>query len=265
VQKVREASARTQCQNNIKQIIIGLHNYHSTQNKFPPGYSNDAVNGTGTVFWHVLPFIEQDNVYKVGMTLPINTNPQPDAYWNNFASTNPLTPAAYEIKIYLCPSDPNNQPSATWGGGWVVGNYAYNHDAFGEALDGGNNTNVQTRMPGHFKDGTSNTIGIAEKYAKNCVANPNGQGSLWAHGSWNPWWEPRFNSWAYRYSGNATAAFQIQPLPNQCDAARLQTIHTGGMTMGMMDGSVRFTASSVSGPTLSAACTPRNDDVITDW
>src|SRR5258706_11208780 len=125
VQKVREAAARMTCGNNLKQIGVGLHNYHSTYNQFPGAYVNATGKGTGSLFYFLLPFIEADNVYKLGTVAPINTNPQPDAYWGNFASL--ATPAANTIKTYLCPSDPTKEPTATWGSGWVVGSYAINN------------------------------------------------------------------------------------------------------------------------------------------
>src|SRR6266436_2113016 len=61
VQKVREASARTQCLNNLKQIGLAVHNYHDTRKSLPP----DRL-ATDWVTWAVLilPYLEQDNVYK---------------------------------------------------------------------------------------------------------------------------------------------------------------------------------------------------------
>jgi prepilin-type N-terminal cleavage/methylation domain-containing protein/prepilin-type processing-associated H-X9-DG protein len=260
VQKVREAAARSQCQNNLEQIMLGAHNYHDTRKSFPPGYCSKAGFGTGTIFYQILPFIEQPAIYKLG-DVPAATNPRPDAYVGNFASL--ATPAANTINIYLCPSDMNNQPPATWGNGWVVGNYAYNHDAFGNPNDGGNNTDYITRLAASYPDGTSNTIGIAEKWANNCTANGQGNGSLWAHGNWNPAWEPRFNSYQYRGPGTI---FQVQPANGVCDSYRLQALHSNGMNVALLDGSVRFVTASISTGTWWAACTPNGRDTLgTDW
>src|SRR3954447_3888363 len=62
VQKVREAAARTQCTNNLKQIGLGFHNYHDAVGALPP----DRIAPNGYASWAVLilPYIEQDNIYK---------------------------------------------------------------------------------------------------------------------------------------------------------------------------------------------------------
>src|SRR5262249_27300817 len=61
IQKVREAASRMSCQNNLKQIGLGLHNYHDSAGSFPPG--GTTVGGQGLAF-HVLilPVVEQLNL-----------------------------------------------------------------------------------------------------------------------------------------------------------------------------------------------------------
>jgi prepilin-type N-terminal cleavage/methylation domain-containing protein len=99
VQKVREAAARMQCQNNLKQIGLALHNYHSTNNVFPAG---NITNGYATWIAHgpnwgiaLLPYIEQDNLYKM--------------YNMQLANEDPANAAVTEtiLKTYTCPSDVN--------------------------------------------------------------------------------------------------------------------------------------------------------------
>src|SRR5215467_14275276 len=68
VQKVREAAARMACQNNLKQLGLGLHNYENAQGAFPPSYVL-TVTPPATVqaySWGVLilPYVEQDNLYR---------------------------------------------------------------------------------------------------------------------------------------------------------------------------------------------------------
>src|SRR4051794_35933884 len=71
VQKVREAAAGVQCTNNLKQIALGVQNYHDTFGHFPtgggdPGGQNPAVR-TFYFSWpfHIMPYIEQDNLFRL--------------------------------------------------------------------------------------------------------------------------------------------------------------------------------------------------------
>ena len=243
VQKVREAAARTQCQNNLKQIGVGLHNFHSTHNKFPPmSRWNGEQQWTQTpappeekanLFYYILPYIEQDNVYK----LSPNRNVRNPAIDNAATAANAF--GAKIIQIYLCPSDASNLPAATWTNGWVVGNYVANHDAFHNPNDGGWMSNwhtgensYQARMAATYRDGTSNTLGITEAYAK-CQS----WGTLWAHETVTPQWHAMFNDWTAR---GVNSKFQVQPTLQQCNTSLPQTPHSGGINALLLDGSVRF-------------------------
>jgi prepilin-type N-terminal cleavage/methylation domain-containing protein len=128
VQKVREAAARSQCQNNLHQIALAAHNYHDTQGKLPPGFlgtfpdpgvSPQSVGYNAQfvgVLTYLLPFVEQDNVYKqMIVDLPtdyFDVNKQYQGWWNyNSAVQMSFT----RIKIFLCPSDdPQTSSAATW-------------------------------------------------------------------------------------------------------------------------------------------------------
>src|SRR5437763_2506358 len=63
VQKVREAAARAQCSNNVKQLALGCHNYESAYGTLPP-YSVATATQYGSAHYLLLPFIEQDNLFR---------------------------------------------------------------------------------------------------------------------------------------------------------------------------------------------------------
>src|SRR5437899_7222603 len=72
VQKVREAAARTQCVNNLKQVGLALHAFHDVNKRLPPGCSSDVPpfaptnsGGWGSSYKvYILPYIEQGNIYS---------------------------------------------------------------------------------------------------------------------------------------------------------------------------------------------------------
>src|SRR5262245_531458 len=95
VQKVREAANRAQCQNNLKQIGLACHNANDTHDRMPPGigwYPGAKAGAYGVLFFHLLPFIEQDNLYR-------------SSFANGFFSPSNNQVSARPIKTYICPSD----------------------------------------------------------------------------------------------------------------------------------------------------------------
>jgi hypothetical protein len=102
VQSSREAARRTQCTNNLFQLGIGLANYASTHHVFPPGVVNDKgpILNLPTGYHHswvvqILPFIEQNNVYR-----------RFDFRQSVYHPAN-MTARDAVIATFLCPSDPN--------------------------------------------------------------------------------------------------------------------------------------------------------------
>ncbi len=100
VQAAREAARRTQCSNNLKQIGIGLHNYHDTLQVFPPGaiWGGDATTWRGSILVHLLPFIEQQNLYE---KFDFSSNPDSQTLPDGKLIASTI------IKTYTCPSDQN--------------------------------------------------------------------------------------------------------------------------------------------------------------
>lgn len=101
VQKVREAAARTQCSNNLKQIGLAAHNFHDAYQFLPPAFIGDnseGLNGWATWGALLLPYIEQTAQYNL---------------WDikYLASEQPLPAVQTQVKIYACPSRPSPVPS----------------------------------------------------------------------------------------------------------------------------------------------------------
>ena len=105
VQAAREAARRAQCTNNVKQLVLALHNYHDTHKTFPSSYSqNGQYNTTNTGrswMYSILPFVEQTAVFdKVVDGLPVGNGNPGDATYNANTEVSMTV-----ISGFLCPSD----------------------------------------------------------------------------------------------------------------------------------------------------------------
>jgi type II secretory pathway pseudopilin PulG len=262
VQKVREASGRATCGNNLRQIMTGLHSYHSAYGQFPSAYRDDVTwpstkgRDRGSLFFFLLPFIEQDNVYKLSPNADVY-NPDPTD-----VTVASRSPSAKTIPTYLCPADATNTPRQPYNS-WCVGNYACNQEVFGRVSESpGHSPDGAAKLSSSFPDGTSNTIAIAERYAR-CGALGR---TFWAFGepdNWAPQWSPLFASWASR---GTASKFQTAPAQSECDPYRAQTPHVSGMLVGLADGSVRPLSPGLDPQTWWAACTPAGGEALgNDW
>ena len=95
VQKVREASNRTKCKNNLKQIGLALHNYEGVYGTFPMGQRSPTSAANWRVY--LFPYIEQENAFKM-----MNLN----YYWNDPVWSGNQIAARTPIKTYKCPANP---------------------------------------------------------------------------------------------------------------------------------------------------------------
>ena len=294
VQKVREAAARTQCLNNLKQWGLACHNCHDTNRKLPPAlgfYPSAPSNAYGIATFFMLPYVEQSALYNSSL------GPVPGFATGYFPGNNGVY--AKPVPIFVCPSDPSVDTTGTVnlaGTTWGACSYGFNSLIFaGESgifqttppTPNGHGFNPQggARIPTDIPDGTSNTILIAHRYALcSNAAFPVG-GTAWAYSAlsspplpppMNPPPKPIYPgfeiSFFAAFPGGATAIgpasqFQVQPLPYQgnCDPVRAATPHQV-MTACLADASVRTITQSISATTWWQACTPKgNEPLGSDW
>jgi prepilin-type N-terminal cleavage/methylation domain-containing protein len=176
VQKVREAAARMQSSNNLKQIGIAIHNCHDTHGKLPTvrgvfpvtepdsgkwGIASQQPSLCGTMHFHLLPYIEQDNVHK-------------NTAMNSWRDSGNGGRSDTIIKTYIAPLDPTlvGAGLATDWGNRGQTSYSSNWHAFGGGWGEDWQVGGKARIPGSFPDGTSNTIGFFERYARCGPGNP---------------------------------------------------------------------------------------------
>lgn len=261
VQKVREAANRATCQNNLKQLGLGLQNRHGVFGRFPMGltwspasYYNNPRSGWN---YSIYPYIEQDAVYKL---LPTTAYTQQWVPWFSAEATNPNGPTRVVIPTWLCPSDDGALLDTQPWGVFTLGNY---HAFFGGLNLGGAlaaGANQRSVMGVNFgakiseiQDGTSNTAAIGE-YLRSRGANNDQRGLSWGD-------QPGYGHIYTQLSPNSTSPDFIyvgwcdnKPVqnlpcidgdngPNNTVASRSR--HVGGVNVGMADGSVRFITDSV--------------------
>jgi len=286
VQMVREAANRMKCGNNLKQLGLAAHNHHDTHGHLPPGigYYPPACGAFGTYFFHLLPYVEQDNLYRSALgPVPFPPPAGPTTVYypgNNNVYSQP-------VKIFLCPSDPSVSPSGVVTiNGVSFGASCYAPNA---RIVAPNGPQGKTRLT-DILDGASNTILHAEKYARcsNTAMVPafRDGGTAWAYcaSDFFPWLLPPMNlppkpfapgfaiaAFVARGAPNAIgpgSIFQVQPTPfeGNCDPTRAATAHPGGIQVGLADGSVRTLDATMSGTTWWAAVTPSGGERLgSDW
>jgi prepilin-type N-terminal cleavage/methylation domain-containing protein len=278
VQKAREAAARSACQNNLKQLILGLHNMMDTNHGYiPPSlglYPNPAVynvgsanDGEGGTLFHLLPYIEQNAVWQSSFTQNVNGNP--DGFNNGLPTYSEYVAIVGQtnIKTFVCPADPTNpgRPTGPWN--MTVASYATNGQVF---VGNRWNDNYGT-FPTSIQDGTGNTVFFTEKEA-NCqgpcaAGGPNGSYAL-GYNYWQDWGSDvadAGNGWGVQNVGT-TFYIQVNPPTGQaCDMVP-SAGHTAVVQAAMGDGSVRGISATVSNATLWAAFTPAGSEVLgPDW
>ncbi|HSQ57202.1 MAG TPA: DUF1559 domain-containing protein [Gemmata sp.] len=247
VQKVREAAARTQCQNNLKQHGIALHSYHDAMGVLPMGNSpwlgnTPPYQGSWTWMAFILPFVEQDNAWRIAEAFKIGGGS------NYYSWYNPVT--SMPMKIFTCPQDPRGVLVVTGSAIGLPGHdqglsmYLGNSGSTATAYDGVLYVGSKVKLV-HITDGTSNTIMVGERPPSSDLDFG--------------WW---FAAYGYDGQGNGDCVMtgndlaissyfcgspnpmkiglQIGNANNFCDAAHYWSPHTSGANFLMADGSCRL-------------------------
>ena len=281
VQAAREAARRSQCMNNIRQVVLANHNFHDAHGKLPPGYGY-SVSRCGDVEWpwvmHLLPYLENANLgdliiwdWNPGALPP----PGPDGLRQNDV-------VGAQIPTFLCPSDPTaivpwnadlsctQSPYKPYGRISYAGNFGQGQMEKKPRVDGIFRCDYGARM-GQIPDGTSNTLLLAEliiggqcsirgthSYDEGPVFmqdhRPNDRSPdlvRWCDASDNP-----------RKGSPAPCLDVLTQLNMIVHTAR--SFHPGGVHVGLCDGSVQFVAETISLDVWQALGTPDGGEVMPD-
>lgn len=284
VQQVRDSARRMQCQNNLKQLGLALHNFHDVNNAFPA--SGWTMSGPGNpagkfVGWRplILPYIDQGNLQKL---YDFNSN-----WWEG---TNPVS-AAVPVTVFQCPSTPTRAAVTTAIAkpprpAMIFANPIASTDY--EALMGVQPSSINPHLPvaiytatnrfsvmsrnsqSRFRDvldGTTSTIMVVECAARPLVyrvrtespALTNDQGIGWADS------EGPFSFDGSRADGTAEGcgpAGGCTATMNRKNDNEPYSFHSGGGNFLFVDGRVQFIGETVNIAVFAALCTMRAGEVV---
>ena len=292
VQQAREAARRMQCKNNLKQLVLAIHNYESSFSVMPASRLNpkveiedNAPNESAYQSWTTLalPFVDQGNLHN---TIDF------DHAWHALVNR---TAVSYPLRTFVCPSAPGDQRTDP---NWVIGAAAGDYNSVNEVKskvytqvlalpDPGDNARSGVLRKGRqnrfrdVTDGTSNTIILAE------VA---GQPNIWVDGQrmdadsfaeytddkvvdfggrfvsadGTGWADPDNGFSVNGASEDGLSKYDVYFI-NKINTSELYSFHTGGAMVGLADGSVRFVSESIEGLSFVAACTRAGGEVQGEW
>jgi len=282
VQKVREAAARMQCQNNLKQLGLALHTYQDTYQKLPNGSSFDGSYNPTTVrqrSWTVLllPYLEQDNLYRA---MNLNLRGLDNATIGSSGRTN-LQLIQGNLKLALCPSDGDSTIPKTRtdeapgvilgltnyaasmgdhrnasGTGWDFGGGVF-YDFGNGSVNGATTRGVISRGNygasfGEITDGLSNTFIIGEVVPGWCL--------------WQDWGYQSFATTAFTINhANRLFANGTYGASDAVNCITFRSKHTGGANFVFGDGSVKFLTDSIDFVTYRALASRAGGEIAGNY
>jgi prepilin-type N-terminal cleavage/methylation domain-containing protein/prepilin-type processing-associated H-X9-DG protein len=262
VQKVREAAARAQCSNNLKQLAIGLHAYEGQYKRFPPAGITTAGKER-SVWTFILPYIEQENLFKI---YDINIS------WHQ----NPANVLLAKVPVFRCPSWPMPTDDTFTIGGVSITTATSDYNLMTSVATSNPNitfvyasgtnkgllqNNVNTRMS-EVVDGTSNTILIVEDA---------GRPQRWQAGKMNGlrftgggWADEQGVMTLHGYTFNGTTSGG--PCAINCsNDNEVYSFHTSGANLAFGDGSVRFLSAAIDITSFAALVTRNAGEVVSGY
>jgi len=296
VQKVREAAARTQCINNMKQLGVALHAFHDSNKRLPGsiGYGIGSSKLRQSWYIGILPYIEQGNVFT-GMDLTTYG----DGYiWSSGA--NPANDAAVQavISVFRCPASAH---AGTFNLSSNASGPFYDTMGIAEyvAINGSDGTRTAGLSPPpqpcggngcisklgamfrdsklkllDLNDGTSNTMVVAESSGvTKCERLNDYQGGYGA-----PIWSQSHDDATWSYTGktvtfppNSPYAYPSGSWISGCTGTSkfndiaMKSMHTGGINILLGDGSVRFISNGINMDTYKNLADRDDGNVLGDF
>lgn len=275
VQQAREAARRMQCSNNLKQIGLGMHNYHDTYNSFPAG-TYGCCWGT----WQVamLPYVEQNNLYE-----QYNIHDKYATSTSRYSGSDNRAAVTVRLDAFTCPSDQTNSPFS----GITSHNYAANYGNTGYAQQANLNGVVFGGAPFEYVsggaggadefhgmkdivDGTSNTLLVAEVLQGE---ERDLRGFTWwgDASSFTAYLPPNSTQPDRIYSAGYCNNLPQANLPCDVSTGSAPTMfasrsrHPGGVQVTLCDGSARFVAETIQINTWRYLATARGHEVVGEF